>query len=194
VCGSNPYPTVWHYIWTKNFQTIAILTQRSSSQEHELGNHHHKYINMKNYAQPKHGENVHLNKKHRIKESHTVRISSVEQRNNQSLIHKANRRRKTRAKGRQSDRQNREEKKKREREKYQGKKHKPHGYSALVSHIKLRGEAFTWRRRRSQRQTFPGRQTSRLGSRDLCCNRDHKGGHGYAHSRHTRHLAATLLY
>jgi hypothetical protein len=53
---------------------------------------------MKNCAQPKHGENVHLNKKHRIKESHTVRISSVEQRKNQSLIHKANRRRKTRAK------------------------------------------------------------------------------------------------
>jgi cation transport ATPase len=70
---------------------------------------------MKNYAQPKHGENVHLNKKHHIKESHTVRISSVEQRNNQSLIHRANRRRKTRAKGRQSDRQNREKKREKER-------------------------------------------------------------------------------
>jgi hypothetical protein len=23
----------------------------------------------------------------------------------------------------------------------------------------------------------------------LCCNRDHTGGHGYTHSRHTRHLA-----
>ncbi len=117
MCGSNPYPTVWHYISTKNFPTIAILTRRSSSQEDELGNHHHKYINMKNRAQPKHGENVHLNKKHRIKESHTVRISSVEQRNNQSLIHnKANRRRKTRAKGRQIDRQNRDRKKERKRE------------------------------------------------------------------------------
>jgi len=97
---------------------------------------------------------------------------------------------KNESKGRQIDRQKRE--KKREREKYQGKKHKPHGYSALVSHIKLRGEAFTWRRR-SQRQTFPGRQSSRLGSRDLCCNRDHTGGHGYTHGRHRRHLAATLL-
>jgi hypothetical protein len=71
---------------------------------------------MKNCAQPKHGENEHLNKKHRIKESHTVRISSVEQRNNQSLIQKANRRRKTRAKGRQSDRQKPRKKKERKRE------------------------------------------------------------------------------
>ncbi len=190
---SNPYPTVWHYISTKNFPTIAILTRRSSSQEHGLGNHHHKKHKHEELCSRSMVKNVHLIEKNRIKESHTVHISSVQQRNNQSLIHKANRRRRkrrTRAKeGRLIDKKT-EEKKKREREKYQGKKHKPHGYSALVVQIKLRGEAFTRRRRRrSQRQTFPGRQSRRLGSRDLCCNRDHTGGHGYTHSRHTRHLA-----
>jgi hypothetical protein len=63
-------------------------------------------------------KNVHWIKKNRIKESHTVRISSVEQRNNQSLIHKANRRRRRRRRrakeGRLIDKKT--EKKKREKE------------------------------------------------------------------------------